>query len=339
MPLSIFHACVVFCLSVVLATGTASADTQGKPEPPGQPASGPGSNDYPFEHTRITAYGEGAGGYYIIEPREAPKQALPVVLFVHGMGATSYGGYHAWVTHLVRKGNVVLFPLYHDKGIVDPATFTNTAAAAAAEAIKRCDGDTHALIDTDRLTMVGHSLGGTIIANLAARPRHFKLPAPKAIMPLQSGDTRADSGLGALLSSITEDHSTIAKGTLMLIVDVEKDRIVSPKVGQRIHDNADRVAVRNKRRLVLRNDDHGEPTIIADHMLPNGWFDRQKRHVSVNTYDFALWRWFDSLQALAHGDEEHRDHVFGEVALNLGHWSDGTPVRRPIDASAGKLEP
>jgi len=66
-------------------------------------------------------------------------------------------------------------------------------------------------------------------------------------------------------------------------------------------------------------------------MLPMAWTERQDSQGRVNAYDFALWRWFDALQATAMGDKKQREHVFGEAALDVGKWSDGTPVRPPID--------
>ncbi|MEO0474912.1 MAG: alpha/beta fold hydrolase [Planctomycetota bacterium] len=321
-------------MTVALATGPASADAKPKPTPPGQPTQGPGGSDYPIERVKATSYGEPGDGYWILEPRQRDEQARPVVLFVHGFGATHYNIYEAWITHLVRRGNVVVYPRYHAGGIVDPKTFTETAARAAAEALARCDGKKHALVDTDTLTMVGHSLGGTIIANLAARPEHYNLPTPKALMLLTPGDTRSDKGLGALFPKITEDHSTIKHGTLMLIVDAEGDYFVSPKAGQRILDNAKVIGKQDKRRLLMQTDAHGEPSIVSDHMLPLGWTTNQASQGRVNTYDYALWRWFDAMQSAVLGDEAKRELVFGEAAMDLGTWSDGTPVRRPVDASA-----
>lgn len=301
--------------------------------PPTRAMIGPSSRAYVSQDIRITAYGEGAEGYWIIEPSTASDRPCPVVLFVHGLNLTHYSAYQSWITHLVRRGNVVIYPRYHRGGVVDPATFTASAAAAARRAMERCDGRQHPRLDTRRFAMIGHSLGGTIIANLAARPEHYGLPAPGVLMLLQPGDSRADQGLGAFFASLTEDHGTIPDDTLMLIVDVANDYFVSPKAGQRIFENASAVSSHNKRRLVLHSDTHGQPAILADHMLPMSWTDRQESSGRINAYDFALWRWFDALQLLAQGDEKSRDMVFGQAALDLGAWSDGRPVRRPVDAS------
>ncbi len=315
-------------LCAALAIGPALAES---PSPPTQSETGPGGKDYPYSRTLATGYGEGDKRYWIIEPDQAGEQPLPVVLFAHGMGLTNHGAYRSWINHLVRRGNIVIYPAYHTGGLVDPTTFTGNTAQAVREALERCDGRQHKLADTGRFTMVGHSLGGTIIANLAARPDHFKLPAPHALMLLQPGDTRSDKGLGALFPKITEDHGTIPQGTLMLIVDVENDYFVSSKAGQRIYDNAEQVEADDKRRLLLRTDEHGEPAIIADHMLPMAWTTNQASQGRVNAYDLAIWRWFDALQATAQGDDTQRELVFGEAALDVGRWSDGTPVRRPVD--------
>ncbi|MFK7790872.1 MAG: alpha/beta hydrolase family protein [Phycisphaeraceae bacterium] len=329
----------VIVFGVCLAIAPVHVDAMQGPTPPGQVARGPGGTDYRFNGMRVTAFGEGATGYWIIEPRQRVEEALPVVVFVHGFGLTKYTAYRAWITHLVRKGNVVIYPRYHVGGIVDPTTFTRAAAAGASKALAQCDGKRHASIDRNQLTMIGHSLGGTIVANLAARPKHYNLPVPRALMLLQPGDTKSDNGLGAFFPSLTEDHRTIAKGTLMLIVDVEGDYFVSPKAGLRIYDNAASIDATDKRRLLLKTDDHGEPAIIADHMLPMAWTDRQTSQGRVNAYDFAAWRWFDALQASALGDKQQHVLVFGDAALDLGQWSDGVPVCRPMDAPGDRLRP
>lgn len=322
----------VFLVCVALAAGPVSAAISATP--PTQPEQGPGGTDYAYRQTLATGYGSGAERYWIIEPSEAGDEPLPVILFVHGLGLTHHSAYRAWIDHLVRRGNIVIYPAYHTGGVVDPTAFTDTAAKATRKALSRCDGKQHQLADTSRFTMIGHSLGGTIIANLAARPEYFELPAPNALMLLQPGDTKADQGFGALFPSITQDHSTIPAGTLMLIVDVEDDYFVSPKAGQRIYENATSIRPGDKRRLLFTTDDRTEPGIVADHMLPMAWTDRQSSQGRINAYDFALWRWFDAMQATTQGDGQHHDLVFGELALHIGHWSDGVPVRRPVDVSA-----
>lgn len=334
MTRSDLHVVWATVAGIALAFGGVGWDAGAAPVPPVQSASGPGGSAYAFDGLLAASYGEGAEAYWVIEPSRRVDRELPVVVFVHGFGQIHYTIYRAWITHLVRRGNVVIFPRYHLGGVVDPATFTQAAATNIAEALTRCDGQRHAAVDPDTLTMIGHSLGGTIVANLAARPEHFGLPRPKALVLHQPGDTRADRGLGALFPSVTEAHRTIAKDTLMLVVDVENDYFVSPHAGRRIFDNATAIDASNKRRLLMRSDAHGRPAIVADHMLPMGWTTRDIRSGRVNAYDLAAWRWFDAMQAAAMGDEDQREGVFGEAALDIGKWSDGTPVRRPVDASA-----
>ena len=39
-------------------------------------------------------------------------EPFPLVIFVHGSGATNADPYLAWIEHLVRRGAVVLYPQY-----------------------------------------------------------------------------------------------------------------------------------------------------------------------------------------------------------------------------------
>ena len=298
--------------------------------PPLQPEAGPGGLDYLFEGVRVTRYGEGADGYWLFEPRDAGEEARPVVMYAHGLNAIHYGATWLWIKHMVRKGNIVIYPQYQGVGIIDPLTFTDKSAAATRDALDKLDGDEHLLADTKRFAMVGHSLGGTIIVNLAARYEHYGLPRPKALMPVTPGDVRADSGLGALLPKITEDHSTVHADTLMLIVTVETDRIVGQSFARRIYRNTRNIDAANKNLLVLGSDDHGRPSLDATHFVPAAYRDREG-HERADAYDFAMWRWFDALSDAAFYDDRHREFALGGTRqqLVIGKWSDGTPVREP----------
>lgn len=325
---------MVYSAASIAALEPGRVNVVDAPTPPAQRATGPGGSDYAYERVRVTAYGEGAEGYWIIEPTQSAKtdEPLPVVLFAHGLNQINYRAYDAWLRHLARRGNLVIYPRYQTGGVIDPKSFTPAAARAMREALERCDATQHAKADRERIAMIGHSVGGTIVANLAARPEHFGLPAPQALMLLQPGDTRADRGLGALLPSLTEEHATIAAGTLMLVVDVEDDYFVSPLAGQRILDRAVRIEAQDKNRLLLRDDAHGLPALQADHVLPFAWRNGPgPSPAHADAYDFAMWRWFDALQATAYGDASQRPIALGNTPeqLDLGAWSDGEPVREP----------
>lgn len=318
-------------LVLLVLVGRPVAAQTAPPTPPDQPQQGPGGTDYAYEGVTVTRYGQGAAGYWVFEPRGVDKaKALPVVAFVHGLNATNYGTSWLWIRHLVRKGNLVIYPQYQEGFLLDPATFTDQSAGAIRQAIEKLDGKTHVKADAERFAMVGHSLGGTIIANLAARHEHYGLPKAGALMPVQPGDVRSESGLGAFFPALIEDHSTIPRGTLMLVIATEDDHIVGQGIAKAIYGAAKAISKDDKDFILIAEDRHGSPALSADHFMPFSYIDRQGK-VNADAYDFALWRWFDALRDAAFEDGKHREIAMGNTAAqrDLGKWSDGTAVRQP----------
>lgn len=326
--------CVVFAGAALAGERAEPVETPADawPTPPGQPASGPGGSDYAYDRVRVRRYGQGADTYWLFEPADAePGEKRPVVLYVHGLNLPHYGVSWLWIKHLVRRGNLVVYPQYQQGAIVDPRDFTATTAKAMRDALKRMDGQRHAEPDHERFAIIGHSVGGVIALNLAARPEHYGLPSPKALMPIQPGDTRAKRGLGALLPSITEDHATVAPGTLMLIVASTNDAVVGRRFAEQMYRQTVRIKPRDKDLLLMSDDTRGRPALTADHFMPLAYNDRTQRR-RANAYDFALWRWFDALSSAAFYDGKHRGYALGDTETQraMGQWSDGRAVREPL---------
>src|SRR5262245_53103621 len=96
-------------------TISAAAETvaEGSPTPPPPPASGPGSSAEDCCGVVQRTYGSGAELYYLFEPASpAPVGKAPVIVFVHGWQALEPFPYRPWITHLVRRGNIVIYPRY-----------------------------------------------------------------------------------------------------------------------------------------------------------------------------------------------------------------------------------
>lgn len=332
---------IVWLCCLVLAC-PAMAEEEAVPRPPGQPAQGPGGRDYAYERVKISAHGEGPGGYWLFEPTggaDPDERGLPVVLFVHGFNQIHYRPYWFWVRHLVRKGNLVIYPRYQTLGLVDPRAFTQAAADATRAALDKLDGKGHRKADTARFALVGHSLGASIAANLASRYEHYRLPKAGALMAVQPGDTRARRGLGAFFPSVIEDQSKVPAETLMLIVSTEKDYYVDHVVARRLYERTTLVDEADKDLLMIGTDAYGRPALIGDHLLPLAYTTRLGVQ-RVDAYDFALWRWFDALCAAAYEDGKHRAIALGNTPeqRRIGLWSDGTPIREARVIDPDQLE-
>ncbi len=101
---------VAVALMALLALPLQAQDTLLGPQ---QPASGPGGSLY--KHARVVqnTFLEGDDQYWLFEPASPrPTQPAPVIVLLHGWGGTSPSGYGCWIEHLVRQGNVVIFPEY-----------------------------------------------------------------------------------------------------------------------------------------------------------------------------------------------------------------------------------
>src|SRR5437879_2664552 len=81
--------------------------------PPAQPEKGPGSSDYVYTKVSAEMHGEGVKAYWVFEPVgvEAGKK-LPLVIFNHGWSAIQPMPYGAWIDHIVKRGNIVVYPVY-----------------------------------------------------------------------------------------------------------------------------------------------------------------------------------------------------------------------------------
>jgi len=303
--------------------------------PPGQPEDGPGGSDYAYSRIRTTSYGEGAEQYWVFEPvddrGELLDEALPIIAYIHGLNATDPSGTRGWINHMVRHGHIVIYPRYQSGGFEKSSDYTPAAADALRSAMEKLDGEAHSLGDPERLAYVGHSLGGTIIANLASNREAYELPAPRAMMSVLPGDTRAPRGLGALLPSLVEDMSSLPDDMLLLVVVAEDDGIVGDGMGKRIYAAAENIDADDKDFLTFVADDHGTPPLEADHFLPSSPYDRGGAMIA-DAMDFKLWALFDALTQTAFGDEANRDHALGNTPeqRSMGRWSDGTAVAEVV---------
>ena len=79
--------------------------------------------------------GAGARGAAVFRPAGAARP-LPVVVFVHGLFATDPDTYGAWIRHLVRDGNVVIYPAYQG-ALTPPAAFLANRPAVASSPASR----------------------------------------------------------------------------------------------------------------------------------------------------------------------------------------------------------
>ncbi len=244
-----------------------AAKTSAALTPPEQPASGPGGTDYRHAGVTKNVYGEGADQYWIFTPAGPAPKSAPLIVFNHGWGATNPKVYGAWIKHLVRRGNIVIYPAYQEPGKWRYPTgrITPNAVRAVKNAIKRLQREGRVKPELDKFAIVGHSAGGQVSANMAASAASAGLPEPKAIMCVQPGKSWSRIKKTAIPLA---DLSTIPESTLLLVVAGDKDKIVRDIDAKRIFKESSQIPPANKDFIIMVSDAHGKPALTANHFAP-----------------------------------------------------------------------
>ena len=319
------------------------------PTAPEQSLSGPGGKAYAHQGVRLTRIGAYEDKFFLFEPTQPSRKTAPVVLFFHGWMHTHPDYYRAWIDHLVKHGNIVIFPCYQSSGEPLAHYFANCVRSIKEALVKLVDG-THAEPDRDRFACIGHEGGGVLALNYAATARYFKLPVPKALSVLQPS-----MGPGGRISQGLEwyDLSKIPRDTLLQVIVGDDDRHNGHETAIEAFYGADVIDHHNKAYLTLITDLHGTPGLVADRWAPlcplrpllMREIDRRRlefirlyrepftaggvRTQAVDTHDWnGFWRLFDTMCHTAFtGEGRNVSPESSHAFLALGHWSNGRPIR------------
>jgi pimeloyl-ACP methyl ester carboxylesterase len=289
---------------------------QEPPTPPEQPSTGPGGSNYSHEGVRQLQYGWGGHQFWIFEPTNPTPTSAPLIVFNHGWSAFFPSSYQAWIDHLVRRGNIVIYPRYQLGLVIGVRYSTSNAIQAVKKAITILQNSDHVQPDLDKFAIVGHSLGGGITAEMAVLAEQNGLPRPKAIMPVQPF-IRSDT--------MMKNFHAIPATTFLLVVVGENDTIVGDYAGKLIFSSSDQIPFDQKDFIIQRTDRYGSPALVADHFAPicitNGsWVDAMDY--------YSTWKLFDALTDYAFFGTNH-DFCLGNTLEQrfMGFWSDGTAVK------------
>ena len=168
---------LVIFFAAISAISSTAADERSKP--PSQPSKGPGGSDYAHGSVKKCGLlGEGARAFHLYEPADPAPATAPVILFLHGYLGVNPIVYGAWIEHLVRRCNIVVFPIYQDT-LIGAERYSDDALAAVREAFQILSSESgHVRPDAEgHWALVGHSLGGPIAANLRRGGRSRKSAA------------------------------------------------------------------------------------------------------------------------------------------------------------------
>src|SRR4051794_31845095 len=260
----------MFLLAMAAALASAAVPGPGicrAAEEPGKSSAraghpGPVEDLHPHGSVKRFDLGDGPRSYWLFEPADPMPERAAVVVFLHGWFAVNPAFYGAWIDHLVRKGNIVVFPRYQNDVGTLPRDFLPNATAAIRDAIEVLEGGLrHVRPDHERFALIGHSAGGNLAAQIAAvaSDPHSGLPFPRAVICLMPGE---------VLPSREPTLDLIPTSTLLLVAVGEDDLLVGDLRGRQIFTQATSVPRSRKRYVLFRTDRHGFPNIVAEHTAP-----------------------------------------------------------------------
>lgn len=343
---------VVLSLLLVISSLTiVSSQNSQSATPPSQPQTGPGGKQYIHASVVKNRYGKGGEEYWLFEPNSPKPKTAPLIVLLHGWGGMNPLYYGAWIDHLVKRGNIVVYPRYQANLLTSMKDFTPNALTAIKNAISRLQSEPgHVRPDLNKFATVGHSAGGLLAANVAALADESRLPRVRAVMSVEPGITEEP------ISIPLADLKKIPSNTLLLTLAGDQDGLVRDTDAKRIYYESTRIPADNKDFITLVSDTHGTPSLQASHRAPTamdksydsgegftgagGTVDRigdtpqisrrvRPETMMVNALDYyGTWKLFDALCDAAFNNK-NREYALGNTPQQrfMGLWSDGVPVK------------
>ena len=349
-----FLALILFSLTAFSFQKPAAPAPQ--PTPPVQPSTGPGGKQYTHVKVTKTRYEKGNDEYWIFEPDSPKPSSAPLIVFMHGWGGMNPMYYGAWLDHLVKRGNIVVYPRYQASLITPIQDFIPSTVGAIKHAISRLQTEPgHVKPDLNKFAVVGHSVGGLLAASVAALASESKLPQVRAVMSVEPGISSPPINIPVA------DFKNIPAETLLLAIAGDQDTLVKDTDAKRIYYESTKVPADNKDFIMMVTDAHGTPSLQASHRAPTAMdrsYDngegvsggpanpgrvgnsssrptgtssqsRRLETMMINALDFyGTWKLFDALcDAAFYG--KNREYALGNTKQQrfMGVWSDGVPVK------------
>lgn len=298
----------------------------------------PKDHAYRYEDVTKEEFAVGAESFWIFEPARPKPAKAPVIVFNHGWLAMNPGVYGAWIEHLVKSGNIVIYPRYQDDASTNPDEFRTNALAAIKGGFDVLQtSEKHVKPEPGRFAIIGHSAGGNLALQIAAAAEGEGLPEPKAVIAVMPGEVKPKA-VHAL--------ERLPKRMLLVIAVGDADLIVGDALGRRLFAEAEAVPAARKTFVMYRSDYHGYPPLIANHFAPTAvskkldtgegpFYSLQVRSAELNALDRAgYWRLTDLTLAAAFSGKTLMEVTDDGASLRtLGYWSDGKAVQAPLVGS------
>ncbi len=293
----------------------------------------------------VLTVGDGPARAYVFMPQDPVPQRAPLILFNHGwlgMNPKNFGGL---IDLLVRKGAIVIYPVYQDGDETPPQLVTQLAGQASAAALAMLQMRHPDRVDTGRSFYLGFSMGAAISLNLALAPERYGLPAPQALLLLAPGDAH-HVAKGELARSIIGRIERLPANLPVVIATGAADTAIGVPTARALAARLCHLPASQRTLLLFPSDEHNGARVLAGHGSPGAPDSRYdfpdsrapvpgqipgrnsfEASASLNQLDYyGYWRLAGGLLDWVAGST-YPHTIFGKTAENrfLGLWPDGKP--------------
>jgi pimeloyl-ACP methyl ester carboxylesterase len=295
------------------------------PSPPVQPSSGPGGSDYYSRGTMAFQYRDGSTTYWVVEPADPKPEKTPVVIFFPDVTETDLASYKGWIDHMVRRGFILIFPVYNKKSLINQEYLLNDVWNTITAARNRLDADTNRHIVWNMSIFCGHGMGSVLAYETACR--HKDEMTPKALL-LVSPDSKAPGmrEKQIVISYPPQEYKNI--GTLILGgADTSQDQA---DVALTIYKQMLEISASsgldpdNLKYMIINSDDRGTPPLSADKyfaLAKPGDLGRAR----IDCLDYnVVWKFFDVLTNTSFAG---KPFTVSDEDSFIGNWSDGISIK------------
>jgi len=294
------------------------------PVAPGQPLTGPGGGDYRHAKMDSALFGSNiADMYWLFEPNQPKPDSAFVIVYWHGTNENQDSthvpaGHFLFIQHLVKKGYLVIFPLYQYGGNTLPFEKQLLNGGQVVEqAFNELQTGTHPkpFLNAEnqiRYAMTGISRGGGMTLNTAAYYQTLNLPPAEALC--------------AFVPGAGNHLEQIPTTTRVLIITAAEDT-EHEESHFRAWENISHIPCGNKHFLRINSDNHGLPVLIAEHDFAGSGRDPDDA-TKVNTLDYyGAWKPATALfNTVFYGTDAEYCLESPDSITFMGHWSDDVPV-------------
>ncbi len=301
------------------------------PMVPQQPSFSIEKGVYRCDSVQTLDFAQVEDGYFLFLPASPRPDTANVIIFIHGYGAINPMLFGKWITHLVRQGNIIIYPRYQRNLFRPKVTeFTPNAATGIRSAIIYLQEESDIKPNLDHLVFFGHSYGGVIASNLAVDYELYEVPKPEGLMISAAGTAKLTAGMRA-------DYSDFPKDIKLIIITNKDDKTTGDFFGLKLF----REAQNTREKVYFRQyaDHHGYPVITAGHntvqcideIYDSGVHNYTARHAKrVSTFDVldynGYWRIFDQLLRCVRTGKDCAIMNPAPRRFDMGKWSDGVPI-------------